>query len=190
VWLANTASLLLPVSNLTNLLAVDRLGLTATQYTTKVAPASLVAVVVTAVLLALWHRRSIRGRYEVPDVMRPGDPVLFLGAAGACLLLVPAGAASASAIVVVSFALWRKRSLPTFALVPWRLVLLVEALFLVVEAVGPHGWTTCSGTASAARCRRRSSPRAGPTSSTTSRPTWPSSGLSPTTSCCCRCCSA
>src|SRR6266566_3882863 len=29
VWLANTASLLLPVSNLTNLLAVNRLGLTA-----------------------------------------------------------------------------------------------------------------------------------------------------------------
>jgi arsenical pump membrane protein len=147
VWLANTASLLLPVSNLTNLLAVDRLGLTATQYTAKVAVASIVAVVVTAVFLAVWQRTSLKGRYEVPDPTPPEDKVLFLGASAGCVLLVPAlllgvpvaWAASASAVVISGFALWRRRSLLTFALIPWRLVLLVEGLFLVVEAVGPHG---------------------------------------------------
>jgi arsenical pump membrane protein len=147
VWLANTASLLLPVSNLTNLLAVDRLDLSATQYTTRVALASLVAVVVTAAFLAGWQRTSLRGRYEVPAVLAPMDTPLFLGAAAACLLLVPAlllgvpvaWAASTSAAVVIGFALWRKRSLLTFRLVPWRLVVLVEGLFLVVEAIGPHG---------------------------------------------------
>jgi arsenical pump membrane protein len=58
----------------------------------------------------------------------------------ALLLGVPvAWAASTSAAVVIGFALWRKRSLLTFRLVPWRLVVLVEGLFLVVEAIGPHG---------------------------------------------------
>jgi arsenical pump membrane protein len=116
VWLANTASLLLPVSNLTNLLAVDRLDLTASQYTTRVALASLVAVVVTAVFLAVWQRTSLTGRYEVPEVTAPHDKPLFLGATAACVLLVPAllagvpvaWAASASAAVVLGFALWRQ----------------------------------------------------------------------------------
>jgi arsenical pump membrane protein len=139
VWLANTASLLLPVSNLTNLLAVDRLDLTTTQYASRVALPALVAVVVTAGLLAVWQRRSLRGRYQVPEVTAPQDRVLFAGAAAACVLLVPAlllgvpvaWAASASAAVVVGFALCRRRSLLTFSLVPWRLVLMVEGLFLV-----------------------------------------------------------
>jgi arsenical pump membrane protein len=147
VWLANTASLLLPVSNLTNLLAIDRLDLTATQYTSRMALPALVAVVVTAAFLAVWQRQSLKGRYAVPEVASPEDRVLFAGAAAACLLLVPAllagvpvaWAASASALLALAFALWRKRSLITAQLVPWRLVLLVEGLFLVVEAIGPHG---------------------------------------------------
>ena len=147
VWLANTASLLLPVSNLTNLLAVDRLGLSTASYTARTLPAALAAVVVTSLALCLWHRRSLRGRYDVPMALRPGDPVLFGIATGACLLLVPmlllgvpvAFAASAAAGLVVAGCLWRRRSALRWGLVPWRLVLLVEGLFLVVEALGPHG---------------------------------------------------
>ena len=147
VWLANTASLLLPVSNLTNLLAVGRLGLTTPAYAARTAPAAVAAVVVSSAVLALWHRRSLRGTYDVPPVLAPRDRTLFALAATACLLLVPmllVGvpvelAATAAAVLVVLGCLWRRRSALGWQLVPWRLVLLVEGLFLVVEAVGPHG---------------------------------------------------
>ncbi|MCW2586571.1 MAG: arsenite efflux rane protein ArsB [Frankiales bacterium] len=147
VWLANTASLLLPVSNLTNLLAVDRLQLTPAGFVARMALPAVVAVVVTTAVLALWQRRSLRGRYAVPPVHRPADPVLFAGAAAACALLVPtlllgapvAWAASLSAAVAVAFTSWRRRTALAWSLLPWRLVLLVEGLFLVVEAIGPHG---------------------------------------------------
>ncbi|MCW2601743.1 MAG: arsenite efflux rane protein ArsB [Frankiales bacterium] len=147
VWLANTASLLLPVSNLTNLLAVGRLDLTTASYLSQTALPALAAIVVTTALLALWQRKSLTGRYDVPSPLRPTDPLLFGGTAAACLLLVPmllaglpvAGAASASAFVAIGFALWCRRSALTWSLIPWRLVVLVEGLFLVVEGVGPHG---------------------------------------------------
>ena len=147
VWLANTASLLLPVSNLTNLLAVDRLGLTAPSYVSRTVLPALAAIAVTTAFLALWQRRSLTGRYDVPSPLRPADPVLYGGATAACLLLVPlllagvpvAWAASAAAAVAVGFSWWRRRSALRWSLVPWRLVLLVEGLFLVVEAAGPHG---------------------------------------------------
>ena len=147
VWLANTASLLLPVSNLTNLLAVHRLGLTVTSYAARTWLSATVAVLVTSAVLVVWHRRSLRGRYDVPKPIQPADPVLFRWATTACLLLVPAlllgvpvaAAASTAAIVVLAAFAWRQRAALRWGLVPWRLVLLVEGLFLVVEAVGPHG---------------------------------------------------
>ena len=147
VWFANTASLLLPVSNLTNLLAIDRLGLSSTAYLQRLILPSLAAVAVTTSVLVLWQLPSLRGRYTIPSPLRPDDRTLFAGCALACLLLVPAllvglpvaGAASGAGAVAVAFCLWRKRAAVRWSLIPWRLVLLVEGLFLVVEAVGPRG---------------------------------------------------
>lgn len=104
--------------------------------TTKSSP----AVAVTSVVLAVWHRRSLSGRYEVPVALKPTDRVLFAIASAACLLLVPAlllgvpVAASAAALLVAVGCSWRRPSALRWRLVPWRLVLLVEGLFLVVEA--------------------------------------------------------
>jgi arsenical pump membrane protein len=147
VWLANTASLLLPVSNLTNLLSIDRLHLSASSYIARMALPALVAVVITWLALALWHRRRLRGHYGVPQARVPTDAVLFAVSFVACALLVPAllagvpvavAASVAAALVVVAFAV-RRRAALHWKLVPWRLVLLVEGLFLVVTAIGPHG---------------------------------------------------
>lgn len=145
VWLANTASLALPVSNLTNLLALRSLGLSAPGYARTLALPALVAVAVTVAVLVIWQRRALRGRYEVPDVLRAEDGVLFTVAALACLLLVPlllAGvavqwAACAAAAPVVVTAAIRRPALLRFSLLPWRLVVLVTGLFLLVEALGP-----------------------------------------------------
>lgn len=51
VWLANTSSLLLPVSNLTNLLAVDRLGVHPGEFLARMALPELACVLVTVLYL-------------------------------------------------------------------------------------------------------------------------------------------
>ncbi|MCU1621476.1 MAG: arsenite efflux rane protein ArsB [Frankiales bacterium] len=146
VWLANTASLLLPVSNLTNLLALSRLGLSSTDYVSRLAVPAVVAIAVTVGLLLLWQRRALSGRYDGAPAAPVEDRVLFAGTAGACVLLAPAltvttpaVAAGIAAAVAAAFFLWRKRSALRPGLVPWRLVLLVTGLFLVVGAAGPLG---------------------------------------------------
>jgi arsenical pump membrane protein len=147
VWLANTASLLLPVSNLTNLLALGRLHLGTTDYVRHLAVPAVVAIAVTVAVLLLWQRRALTGRYVEPAAAPPEDRVLFAGTAAACLVLVPAllagaevaVASSIAAAIAVAFFLWRKRSALRPGLLPWRLVVMVTGLFLVVGAAGPLG---------------------------------------------------
>lgn len=147
VWLANTASLLLPVSNLTNLLAADKLGIPAASYVAKMALPAAAAIVVTVVVLAAQFRHELRGRYRALPSHPPADRVLFGVSAVACVSFgpavvagVPAWAAAtpAAAVTVAAFA-WRRRSALRISLVPWRLVILTEGLFLVVAAAGRHG---------------------------------------------------
>ena len=147
VWLANTASLLLPVSNLSNLLAADKLGLSATAYAGRMALPALAGVAATVLVLRVRFRRELSGGYERPAPRSPDDPVLFWACAGACLGFGPvvlaglpawAAATPAAAIAAGAF-LWRRRSELRCQLIPWRLVILVEGLFLVVAAAGRHG---------------------------------------------------
>ena len=150
VWLANTASLLLPVSNLTNLLALDRLHLSPVGYLRAMALPSVTAVVVTWLALWLWHRRRLGGSFTPPERRPVADRWLFGTALLGCALLVPAlllgvpvaTAASVSAVLVTGAFVVRRRDALRWGLVPWRLVLLVEGLFLVVSAIGPHGLDT------------------------------------------------
>ena len=85
IWLANTASLLLPVSNLTNLLAVDRLDWTTRTYVGAIWPAALASIGVTVVVLLLLHRRALTGRYVVPAPPGLDDIPTFVIAAATCL---------------------------------------------------------------------------------------------------------
>lgn len=149
VWLANTASMLLPVSNLTNLLAQDRLDLSTLGFAAIAWPAALVAVVVTAVVLLVRYRRSLRGRYDVPEVPHVSDPVLLRVAAACCLLLGPLAVAGVpvawvatalAAVLVVAFLVRRRGSL-RWSLVPGHLVVMVVGLFLVVAALQARGLT-------------------------------------------------
>ena len=147
VWLANTASMLLPVSNLTNLLARDSLGLSTLGFAAVSWPAALAAIVVTLATLAVWFRRELRGTYAVPAHPGVEDKALFWISAIVCALFGPlvvvglpfAWVASVLAAVLVAAFLVRHRSVLRFSLVPWRLVLLVTGLFLVVSAAHAHG---------------------------------------------------
>ncbi|MGW6204715.1 SLC13 family permease [Streptomyces sp. NPDC055089] len=151
VWLANTASLLLPVSNLTNLLAADRVALSPAGLAGVMWLPQLAAIGVTAGCLWVFYwRRGRRGadRYTPPALPVPGDPVLLRICAVACvgfllailLLDVPLWSASLVAMVVVvaAYAVRRREEL-RLSLVPWRLLVLVPGMFLVVETVGAHG---------------------------------------------------
>jgi arsenical pump membrane protein len=147
VWLANTASLLLPVSNLTNLLAVDRLHWSALTYVRHTWLAALVAVLVTVLVLYVLHRRDLSGRYVVPAREPVGDRVLFWLAACVCVLLavlfvvgVPYwAAASAGALVLAGAFTWRSRPALRWSLVPLPLVVTTLGLFFVVQAAEIHG---------------------------------------------------
>ena len=147
VWLANTTSLLLPVSNLTNLLAVDRLHLAATGFGARMWLPELAAVATTAVVLGLRHRRALSGRYAAPAAPVVTDHVLFGTAVVVCLGLVPAfvagvpvqwSALGTAAVLAAVFGV-RRRAALRWSLIPWRLVLVVEGLFLGVTAAGVHG---------------------------------------------------
>lgn len=190
VWLANTASLLLPVSNLTNLLAADRVALSPLGLAGRMWAPQLAAIGVTMACLWLFFwREGKRGpgpaaegaraavgriggpgaaratdvrpndtpgvraapaadRYVPPEVHRPADPVLFRVCAVACggFLLATlvadvqlwVASATAAVVAVGVFAL-RRRSELRLSLIPWRLLVMVPGMFLVVETVNANG---------------------------------------------------
>lgn len=140
VWLANTASLLLPVSNLTNLLAQRSLHLSVGEYVSHIWLSALAAIVVTTAVLWLLHRRSLRGRFSMPErphIESRGFFAATLLAVGCFVVLVlvdvsaPVAATVAAAIAALGAVLWSRTSL-TWALAPWRLLLFVVGLFAAV----------------------------------------------------------
>ncbi|MFF2553281.1 SLC13 family permease [Nocardia sp. NPDC058058] len=154
LWLANTASLLLPVSNLTNLLAADRVGLDVTGFAGRMWLPQLLSTTATMVCLWVFYwRRSRRGadRYVVPEPVRPADSRerwLLWSTSGACLAFVVSiplagdhigyAAAAAALIALVAFAIF-DRSVLRPSLFPWQLLVFVTGLFLVVPTLSRFG---------------------------------------------------
>jgi arsenical pump membrane protein len=153
VWLANTASLLLPVSNLTNLLAMNRVGLSPLEFAARMALPQLAALAVVAACVWLFYWRHNPNRYEPPAPLAPQDRRVFLAASVACGVFIAGLLAGVSlygmsavcaAGLVVAFWVWERRQL-SWSLLPWRLLVFVTGLFLVVDTVGRHGlseWMT------------------------------------------------
>jgi arsenical pump membrane protein len=153
VWLANTASLLLPVSNLTNLLAANRVALSAPRFAHQMVLPEVLSVAATAVCLWVFYWRRGRrdlDRYEPPSRRVPADRVLFTVASGACLLFVafvvadvPLQIATPICAFVLVLAYARRRPAALrFGLLPVRLLCFVTGLFLVIETVSRHGLAT------------------------------------------------
>jgi len=148
VWLANCGSMLLPVSNLTNLLALDALGSPSpASFAALVAPAAVVAAVVPVAAVGLRYRRELSGRFEAPGREEAGDRVLFVVAAVAVALLVPALVsgievwipAAVAALVLVVVTAVRRPSTLRLGLVPWGTIVFASGLFVVVEAAHSLG---------------------------------------------------
>lgn len=147
VWLANTASLVLPVSNLTNLLAVERLGIDVGAFVALLGASALVAIAVTVALLWIAFHRRLRGRFSPAPAPAMGDRMLSWIAGGVVIVLLPllvSGIppwipALGAAIVLVVVFLWRFPRALRLSLIPWQLLVFASGLFLavgVLEALG------------------------------------------------------
>jgi Na+/H+ antiporter NhaD/arsenite permease-like protein len=148
VWMANAGSLLLPVSNLTNLLAQHTLGNPSPlAFAALMWAPALVAMVVPMVAVFVVARRSLLVRYETGEEDPVEDRVLFGISAVVVVVLLPLlvsglpvwlPASAAAVVLIVVFAV-RRRAVLRFGLLPWQLLLLASGLFLVIEALHTVG---------------------------------------------------
>ena len=155
IWLANSASLLLPVSNLTNLLAQSRIG----TRRRRLRPRDLAAPARGArgragACCCVRHRTALRGSYEVPRAL----PAYDRGAAadgrggrradraGDRRSALPAWlvALVAAVVLVVAFAVRRPDAVRPRRLAGWsrgRCSIFAIVLFALVEVVVEEGST-------------------------------------------------
>lgn len=145
LWLANTASLLLPVSNLTNLLAWERWADTTdtVHYMMLSWAPSLAAIVATVIVFVALHGRRLPRRHGPIDAPPVSDRLSFAAAAIACLLLgplvvvgVPAWLAATSlTLPVLAIVGYRQRHVFRRPLIPWRALAIVVGLFVLLALV-------------------------------------------------------
>ncbi|MEU5216910.1 SLC13 family permease [Streptomyces sp. NPDC020807] len=149
--LSNTASLLLPVSNLTNLLAFAASGLSFTRFAALMALPWLVAIGVEYAVFRRFFATDLDAGAQEPAVTEPPRPPMFALVTVGCTLVGfvvtsavgtdPAWAALAGALALAVRALIRRRTTPRALLratsVPF--LAFVLALGIVVRAVVDNG---------------------------------------------------
>lgn len=148
VVLANTASLVLPVSNLTNLLASEALGgHDPLAFLALLGPSALIAIAISVAVLTLVFLRRLPTTY--PDAADPvvSDPVLLRVSAIVTTALLPLLViglepwmpAVGAAVVLVAVFAWRAPRAVRPRLVPWSLLVFAGGLFLAVGALEALG---------------------------------------------------
>jgi len=145
VAVANAASLAVPQGNPTNLVLIDRLGLSAGAFVSHMFLPGLAAAVLCAGAVAVTERDRLAGSYAAP--CRGGRRVPFSRAEWhAALSLLGAGVAAFAAPLLgvapwwpfagaVAVAVLLSRARPS-VLVPWRVGAQVAALLVVIGAIG------------------------------------------------------
>lgn len=149
--LSNTASLLLPVSNLTNLLAFAASGLSFTRFAALMALPWLVAIGAEYLVFRRFFGHELTATAPSPDDGRPPELPLFALVTVGCTLagfvvasalgIEPAWAALAGALVLAGRALLRRRAtaLTVVRSAAPAFLAFVLALGVVVRAVVDHG---------------------------------------------------
>ena len=114
VLLSNAGSLLLPGSNLTNLIVLGHLHLSGRDFFDRMAPAGLAAAAVTALVVGVAHRRSLRT--TLAPTTEPERPVLGVGLVAVVTVTVmvlvlhaPAIPVAAVGVAAVGLRTWRER---------------------------------------------------------------------------------
>ena len=158
VWIANIASLPLPVSNLTNLLAVGTNAFTGTAdyllHAWKPALMAIIIVIAAAAIVTLFFARIST---EIDEVAASGTSTsaqyrqLLMICAPVVAVLMPVLASpipywlstSIAALIIAGACLPRHKSLLSMDLVPWNslsLVTAVSAAAALVHTIGGAGW--------------------------------------------------
>lgn len=140
VRIANTGSILLPVSNVTNLLAFAGTGLAFVEFAWLMLPAWIIGVLAELAVLRWWFRRDFRDGPTVEIAEAPAVPLfpaailvaLLIGVSGGADLWLPA---MAGAILLSVYGLLRRRTtgqdLFEAANLPLAVLILVWALVVV-----------------------------------------------------------
>ncbi len=154
LWIANTGSLLLPVSNLTNLLALTKfgeLGIDHGAYVRLAFVPGMVCIASTLTLILALHPRMATARYEVDPPPEPHDARLLQIGMAICGVVGPAFAVglapwavatSAAAVLLIATAIRAPhllRSLP----IPWFMAAGFGVLAVAVawaQAAGGLAW--------------------------------------------------
>ncbi len=154
VYAANTASLFLPVSNLTGLLAYEAFDPGFARFALVMLLPATFAVLTNLLLFRWLFRRELRGSYDpVVSPFTPKDPAFFRAAAVsifgvlsvlsfASCLSVPIGAVALAAGAVVAGVAWLKGWAgfrEVAGSVSWDVLVLVVGLFVVVRATEEAG---------------------------------------------------
>ena len=149
--LANTASSLLPVSNLTNLLAFAASGLSFTRFAALMALPWLVAIAVEYAVFRRFFASDLNAGAQAPPAAGPPGVPVFVVAVVACTLagfavtsvagVNPAWAALAGAAVLAARALAQRRTTPAAIVQAANIPFLffVLGLGVVVRAVVDNG---------------------------------------------------
>lgn len=155
-FVANVGSLLLPISNLTNILFADALGLSFGEFVAWMALPQLVALAVTYGLLFVVFRRELPARFDVAHLPRPSEVVPHAGYFSACLAVLgvvlvgyfvgplvgfsPAAVAFAGSLVlVVVGGLSGRVGFSVVREISWGVFPFVMGLFVVVRALEKTG---------------------------------------------------
>jgi arsenical pump membrane protein len=152
VRLANSSSLLLPVSNLTTLLALHQLDLSFAQFALAMGPAWLVVIAVEYAAHRVFYRRDLAVTADGGDVAEPVErmprfPLVVLGAmlaafvVGSFFDLAPAWPAAVAAVVLTVHAVRRRATTPAASLHSLHLgfAVFVLGLGIVVDAIARGG---------------------------------------------------
>jgi arsenical pump membrane protein len=142
--LSNAASLLLPGSNLTNLIVLGHMHLTGGQFAARMWLPWLAAVVVTAAVVAIGERRSLGPAATEPGrVSRPvlGIGLAAIGAATVLVIVIRASAVPVFVIGVLAVGLRATRGGPVTIGQVWQVlgVPVLAGLFGAAVALGTLG---------------------------------------------------
>jgi len=163
IFTANTASLILPVSNLTNLLLIGQLHVPFGPYLLHLALPGLVAVGVSAALLFYYFRHRIRPGFDaglLAGFRREGTQARFFSVARVIILLTlgaflvlslaewplyPVALAAAAAAWAAGIRYGQLRPGQLLSNVPWQLFFFVLGLEMVVQGVENTGLVVALG---------------------------------------------
>lgn len=156
IFVANAGSLLLPVSNLTNILFAARFELGAGEFLRWMAAPQLITLALLYAALRLVFRKELKARFSIEALPDPahaiGDrgyfmlslasfPLIGAGYAFAPSLgLSPAAPLFLASLLLIARGLTRRQLEPGFLrALPWGLFPLVFGLFILVRFIGDAG---------------------------------------------------